>query len=228
MGRILIGNIKGPKGDTGPQGPQGKQGIQGPQGPMPPLTNNFLTTTAGQSALDAAAGKTLKDAQEKLTSDFTNKFSPTEASVYLEKDGRIGAAQLLKNSDGSNDYGTHVTDYSDVYNTSLIIHNGAAKLTRTDTGGNTEIYSVAVDQNLKYQIIDMNGADAVAVPPGRWCANNTLVNGELGPWYIETVEFDSKYRTVTAYPYSGDKRYWYFAKMNNGVWQGWEKYTSVI
>lgn len=114
-----------------------------------------------------------------------------------------------------------------MYNTTFVIHNGAAKLIRTDTSGNTEIYDVAVDQN-KYQIIDMKGADAVAIPPGRWCANNTLVNGELGPWYVETVEFDQKYRTVTAYPYSGEKRYYYFAKMNNGTWQGWEKYTSVI
>lgn len=163
----------------------------------------------------------------KLNSDLAGKFSLTEASLYLKRDGRIGAAQVLKNSDASNDYGTNITDYSNVYNTTFVIHNGAAKLIRTDTSGNTEIYDVAVDQN-KYQIIDMKGADAVAIPPGRWCANNTLVNGELGPWYVETVEFDQKYRTVTAYPYSGEKRYYYFAKMNNGTWQGWEKYTSVI
>lgn len=33
MGRLLIGNIKGPKGDTGATGPTGPAGQQGPQGP---------------------------------------------------------------------------------------------------------------------------------------------------------------------------------------------------
>ena len=61
MGRILIGNIKGPKGDTGPQGPQGNMGPQGPQGPLPPLVNNALATTSGIAALDAVMGKTLQD-----------------------------------------------------------------------------------------------------------------------------------------------------------------------
>lgn len=143
MARILIGNIKGPKGDTGPQGPQGIQGIQGPQGPMPPLTNNFLATTPGQSALDAVAGKTLKDDVTKLYSDLAGKFSLTEASLYLKGDGRIGAAQVLKNSDASNDYGTNITDYSDVYNTTFNIHNGLAKIIRIDASGNTETCSLA-------------------------------------------------------------------------------------
>lgn len=143
MARILIGNIKGPKGDTGPQGPQGIQGIQGPQGPMPPLTNNFLATTPGQSALDAVAGKTLKDDVTKLYSDLAGKFSLTEASLYLKRDGRIGAAQVLKNSDASNDYGTNITDYSDVYNTTFNIHNGLATIIRIDASGNTETCSLA-------------------------------------------------------------------------------------
>ena len=56
MARILIGNIKGPKGDTGARGATGPQGPAGPQGPLAPLTNNFLATVVGQSALDAVAG----------------------------------------------------------------------------------------------------------------------------------------------------------------------------
>lgn len=97
-------------------------------------------------------------------------------------------------------------------------------------GGSTwpEVKTLLTNTDIKYQIIDMAGADAVAIPPGRWCANNALVNGELGAWYVETVEFDNSYRTVTAYPYSGVKRYYYFAKMDHGVWQGWEKYVSAV
>lgn len=34
MGKVWIGNFKGPKGDPGPQGPQGIQGPEGPQGPQ--------------------------------------------------------------------------------------------------------------------------------------------------------------------------------------------------
>lgn len=73
MARILIGNIKGPKGDTGPRGATGPTGPVGPQGPLPPLTNNFLATVAGQAALDAVAGKTLKDQLDKQNSDKANK-----------------------------------------------------------------------------------------------------------------------------------------------------------
>ena len=89
MARILIGNIKGPKGDTGPQGLQGIQGIQGPQGPMPPLTNNFLATTPGQSALDAVAGKTLKDDVTKLYSDLENITPKHFSDMGCFLDGKI-------------------------------------------------------------------------------------------------------------------------------------------
>lgn len=66
---------QGPKGDTGnvgPAGPQGPKGEKGDTGPLPPLTNNFMATVAGQSALDAVAGKTLKEQLDKQNSDLTN------------------------------------------------------------------------------------------------------------------------------------------------------------
>lgn len=49
--------------------------------------------------------------------------------------------------------------------------------------------------------------------------------------YINTYYTDENsksYKTIKAYPYTSNKKYWYFVKMNNGVWQGWEKYTSAI
>ena len=79
----------------------------------------------------------------KLNSDLAGTFSLTEASLYLKRDGRIGAAQVLKNSDASNDYGTNITDYSDVYNTTFNIHNGLATIIRIDASGNTETCSLA-------------------------------------------------------------------------------------
>lgn len=160
---------QGPKGDTGnvgPAGPQGPKGEKGDTGPLPPLTNNFMATVAGQSALDAVAGKILKEQLDKQNSDL----------------GDVNTALALK----------------------------------------------ANSADLKYQIKELNGQDLVTLPQGRWCANNGTANNELGYWYVEVVEFDNRYRTVTAHPYEGAKKYYYYAKMIEGIWQGWEKYTSVL
>lgn len=69
---------QGPKGDTGnvgPAGPQGPKGEKGDTGPLPPLTNNFMATVAGQSALDAVAGKTLKEQLDKQNSDLAAEYA---------------------------------------------------------------------------------------------------------------------------------------------------------
>ena len=69
---------QGPKGDTGnvgPAGPQGPKGEKGDTGPLPPLTNNFMATVAGQSALDAVAGKTLKEQLDKQNSDLDKRLN---------------------------------------------------------------------------------------------------------------------------------------------------------
>lgn len=87
---------QGPKGDPGIQGPQGPRGETGargptgpagPQGPLPPLANNFLTTQAGVSALDAAAGKILKDQLDKQNSDLgiIYKASSRRATIAHER-----------------------------------------------------------------------------------------------------------------------------------------------
>ena len=93
---------------------------------------------------------------------------------------------------------------------------------------NTALALKANSADLKYQIKELNGQDLVTLPQGRWCANNGTANNELGYWYVEVVEFDNRYRTVTAHPYEGAKKYYYYAKMIEGIWQGWEKYTSVL
>lgn len=80
MARIKIGNIKGPQGPQGPKGATGPAGPVGPQGPIPPLTNNFLATVAGQSALDAVAGKVLKDQLDQQNSDIAAKRCITNST----------------------------------------------------------------------------------------------------------------------------------------------------
>lgn len=75
---------QGPKGDTGnvgPAGPQGPKGEKGDTGPLPPLTNNFMATVAGQSALDAVAGKTLKEQLDKQNSDLGG-ITGVESLIY--------------------------------------------------------------------------------------------------------------------------------------------------
>ena len=93
---------------------------------------------------------------------------------------------------------------------------------------NTAITLKANSSDLKYQIKELNGQDLVTLPQGRWCANNGTANNELGYWYVEVVEFDNRYRTITAHPYEGAKNYYYYAKMIEGVWQGWQKYNAVL
>lgn len=103
MPRILIGNIKGPKGDTGARGATGPEGPVGPQGPLPPLTNNFLATVAGQAALDAVAGKTLKEQLDQQNSNFV---TPHEASGFrMNKFGQVDF-QLAITKDYSGDLTT--------------------------------------------------------------------------------------------------------------------------
>ena len=93
MARILIGNIKGPqgakgdKGDKGDTGPQGPAGPQGATGPMPALVNGFTTTEAGIAALDAAAGKTLKDEVTQLNSDMMIKSVESTLNIEVNQGG---------------------------------------------------------------------------------------------------------------------------------------------
>ena len=115
MGRILIGNIKGPqgvqgpqgergiqgpegpvgpqgeKGDTGAQGPQGKPGTTGPQGPagpMPTLTENLLAIAPG-TALDATMGKLLKDELDSQNISFTKSIGDLNTSLSDLSDSLI-------------------------------------------------------------------------------------------------------------------------------------------
>lgn len=90
---------QGPKGDTGnvgPAGPQGPKGEKGDTGPLPPLTNNFMATVAGQSALDAVAGKTLKEQLDKQNSDLAassvkcaDGAGMAGSALYADKFGKI-------------------------------------------------------------------------------------------------------------------------------------------
>lgn len=97
-------------------------------------------------------------------------------------------------------------------------------------------YGVAADwdvlasiSDLKYKLIpDLGGADVCTLHAGRWCVGNAAANGEIGSWYVEVIVYDDSYRTVHAYPYISAKKYYYFAKMDRGVWQGWEKYISAV
>ena len=109
----------------------------------------------------------------------------------------------------------------DFVNDNVIVNEKITKL-------NSDIALKANSSDLKYQIIDLEGADLVTLPAGRWCVNNGAANGESGGWFAEVIEFDDAYRTLFACPYDDSKKYFYRAKRVFGAWKGWEKYTSVI
>ncbi len=56
MGKVWIGNFKGPKGDPGPQGPQGIQGPQGPEGPQGPTGETGAQGIKGDMGPTGPAG----------------------------------------------------------------------------------------------------------------------------------------------------------------------------
>jgi|GEM_PF-4075484 hypothetical protein len=93
---------QGPKGDTGnvgPAGPQGPKGEKGDTGPLPPLTNNFMATVAGQSALDAVAGKTLKEQLDKQNSDLGVNLSYYTCGIDAQNGATIADGYAKRKGD---------------------------------------------------------------------------------------------------------------------------------
>ena len=83
----------------------------------------------------------------------------------------------------------------------------------------------------KYKVIDLKGADLITLPAGRWCVSNGSAGtdgSDIGNWFVEVIEFDESYRTLSAYPYESNKKYFYIGKCIHGIWTGWEKYTPVL
>ena len=213
MPRILIGNIKGPKGDVGPRGPQGIQGIQGPQGPMPPLTNNFLATTPGQSALDAVAGKTLKDDVTKLYSDLDDRGAVADL-VAIANTGLNSRRVVQCNENTLNTpykagltngkSGTAYINMSSAdYGTILYITSGTNRifLRSKDSGTwnewdevlkkvdcNIKTYEITVAANTLTQITSMANAGRnwipVVVGHGSAIKSSAHVTYDGGKWYI--------------------------------------------
>ena len=98
---------QGPKGDTGnvgPAGPQGLKGEKGDTGPLPPLTNNFMATVAGQSALDAVAGKTLKKQLDQQNSDLENRVINNNINQKIKIGWTGTAAPLIVNDSYKGDF----------------------------------------------------------------------------------------------------------------------------
>ncbi|MGL6220002.1 MAG: BppU family phage baseplate upper protein [Lacrimispora sphenoides] len=160
--------------------------------------------------------------------------------------GSIGSTALTRNdlqntrnpiSAGAKAIDAQMAQYlllkSDLVNNALATTPGVAPL--DSAMGKTfqdQITSATSNLNnkadLKYQIIDLNSADLITLPLGRWAVNNGLAGGESGGWFAEVVQYDDAFVSLLAIPYDGTKKYFYRAKKTYGVWRGWEKYTSAI
>lgn len=102
MGKVKIGNFKGPQGETGPQGPAGPQGPEGPQGPMGAVdANTQIVFTQAASRENIASGEKLNiilgkirkwfaDIKGAAFQDVSNTLTTTEAGKVL--DARQGKA----------------------------------------------------------------------------------------------------------------------------------------
>ena len=113
MGKVKIGNFKGPQGETGPQGPAGPQGPEGPQGPMGEVdANTQIVFTQATSRENIASGEKLNiilgkirkwfaDTKAAAFQDVSNALTTTAAGYVLDArqgkilDGKI-AGKLAK------------------------------------------------------------------------------------------------------------------------------------
>ena len=102
MGKVKIGNFKGPQGETGPQGPAGPQGPEGPQGPMGEVdANTQIVFTQATSRENIASGEKLNiilgkvrkwfaDIKGAAFQDVSNTLTTTEAGKVLDaRQGKV-------------------------------------------------------------------------------------------------------------------------------------------
>lgn len=192
------------------------------------IANNLLATEPG-NVLDATQGKALKDDITELYSDLA--YTETELPP---DDLWTNGNYYVRNT--NTPFGQH--GFLRVYSSGQL---RVQEFIPFDAAAGTyairhQNYGVATDwvvltsiSDLKYKLIpDLGGADVCTLYAGRWCVGNAAANGEIGSWYVEVIVYDDSYRTVHAYPYISAKKYYYFAKMDRGVWQGWEKYISAV
>ena len=155
---------QGPKGDTGnagPAGPQGPKGEKGDTGPLPPLTNNFMATVAGQSALDAVAGKTLKEQLDKQNSDLANKLNSSVITAQYNKllvgtvKIQFGALECIVNYNGQASL-VFPEEYSgkDLYRCMAVPMSGSytvRSITNSGTNNSLALLLDGNDQKPEYQ-----------------------------------------------------------------------------
>lgn len=102
MGKVKIGNFKGPQGETGPQGPAGPRGPEGPQGPMGEVdANTQIIFTQATSRENIASGERLNiilgkirkwfaDIKGAAFQDVSNTLTTTEAGKVLDaRQGKV-------------------------------------------------------------------------------------------------------------------------------------------
>lgn len=102
MGKVKIGNFKGPQGETGPQGLAGPQGPEGPQGPMGEVdANTQIIFTQATSRENIASGERLNiilgkirkwfaDIKGAAFQDVSNTLTTTEAGKVLDaRQGKV-------------------------------------------------------------------------------------------------------------------------------------------
>ena len=102
MGKVKIGNFKGPQGERGPQGPAGPQGPEGPQGPMGAVdANTQIVFTQAASRENIASGEKLNiilgkirkwfaDIKGAAFQDVSNTLTTTEAGKVLDaRQGKV-------------------------------------------------------------------------------------------------------------------------------------------
>lgn len=196
MGKVKIGNFKGPQGETGPQGPAGPRGPEGPQGPMGEVDANTQIVfaqaarrenIASGEKLNIILGKIKKwfaDIKGAAFQDVSNTLTTTEAGKVLDaRQGKVLDEKVAEK-----------LDKTDVVNGLTETAEGKALDARQGKVLDEKVY----DLNSK-----LNGIKATTKKYRMTLEPSSYVDGNLGRIQIPKADLD-QYGIIVGVSFGGD------------------------
>lgn len=203
MGKVKIGNFKGPQGETGPQGPAGPQGPEGPQGPMGEVdANTQIIFTQATSRENIASGERLNiilgkirkwfaDIKGAAFQDVSNTLTTTEAGKVLDaRQGKVLDEKVAEK-----------VDKADVVNG--LTETAAGKVLDASQG---KVLDEKID-DLSREVSDLNsklnGIKATTKKYRMTLEPSSYVDGNLGRIQIPKADLD-QYGIIVGVSFGGD------------------------
>lgn len=238
MGRILIGNIKGPKGDPGEKGDIGIQGIPGPQGPTGEVDENTPITfseslsrknlNSGESisALFGNIKKWFSDLDAGAISALIGNNLTTNRALISDRNGKVVADALVTATELGYLAGlkSNIQNQIDSLNSNIIENEGKLQYINAPTD------STLVQDGFLYISFSKYGkynkSTLFRQPSGESYLNcPTILSGKEFIGMREVIYYGEKnilVRLIEMFPVAG--RIWNNF-YNSGTWSGWKSIT---